>query len=220
MKTLSQISRDLGRPTSQLVSACNRLSLFTERLGEHRNATRLVTPEQEAKLVAHFARPEPVRKQSLTLSFHRPAVTKLGDPRANFVSGLHVNKAVLFQPKTRQEVIRLHEELRQQGTVKLFSDPKAETVNDCVGGVSNFKIADSQIIGDIDLLETNPLSQKIAAAIQRDPASVSFEMTEGRDGIVVSILTGTALKAKGISLLHFAKMNPTDYNAARKAGRI
>ena len=177
MKTLSQVSRELNKPTSRIVSVCNHLKLFTERLGDHRNATRLVSPEQEAKLVAHFAPPAPAGKQSLSLSYHRPAVTKLGDPRSNAVDGLHVNRAVIFRtgdtsasgtPITREAINRIQLKFSQAGTVKIYSAPEAETIIQILGVARNFRIADSQLVADLDMLETAPTGPKIADAIKRD----------------------------------------------------
>jgi len=229
-KSLSQVSRELNQPISRIVSACNRLQVFTERLGDHRNATRLVTPEQEKQLTDYFAPPAPTGKQGVTLSFHRPAVTKLGDPRANFVDGLHINRAVIFRAGdkgasgseiTREAINRIQHKFSEAGTVKIYSSPEAETVAQILGVASSFRVADSQLVANLDLLESNPAATKIADAIKRNPASVSFMLTDDLDGLVATLdQSGTALTARGMDILKFARLSPADYSSARKAGRI
>ena len=56
MKSLSLISREQNAPISRVIEAANRLQLGA-KIGEHKSAARVLTPAEEAVIVADLRNP-------------------------------------------------------------------------------------------------------------------------------------------------------------------
>ena len=157
------------------------------------------------------------------------ARSRFGSVQPNAVNGADVSRAVIFRVGDpapngtatidRTSLNRLQADLSDAGTVKIFTGDDS-VVSNIVGGASNFRIADSQLVADLSFVTSHPQAAKILDAIQRDPASVQFSMTDAEDALIVSIVSGEKLAARGASIMRFAMSNRNDYHAARKAGKI
>jgi len=157
------------------------------------------------------------------------ARSRFGSILPNAVDGADVSRAVIFRTGDpapsgqgtidRASINRLQADLSDAGTVKIFTGDDS-VIENIVGSASNFRVADSQLVADLSFVTSHPKTPAILAAIQKDPASVQFAMSDDEDALLVSIVTGSQLAARGASILKFAQANRADYNAARRAGRI
>ena len=155
--------------------------------------------------------------------------SRFGSVRANAVDGADVSRAVIFRVGDpapsgtdtidRASLNRLQADLSNEDTVSIYIGDN-DIVANLVGKASNFRIADSQLIADLAFVTTHPKAAGILAAIQKDPASVTFSMTDDEDALIIAIASGEQLAARGLAVMKFAQANPADYNHARKTGTI